>query len=95
MRVFDTRARVRGDGAGRRGGGLHRPHRSAWSRRSTRATSLVTIGGDADWIARYLASLPLRLEVLDPPEVLEELRLLAEQLLEMVRTSRAPDGGAA
>ena len=28
---------------------------------------LVTIGGDADWVARYLASLPVDFEVLEPP----------------------------
>jgi predicted DNA-binding transcriptional regulator YafY len=42
---------------------------------------LVTIGGDADWVARYLASLPVDFEVLEPPEVRDELRALAERLL--------------
>ena len=42
---------------------------------------IVTIGGDADWVARYLASLPVDFEVLEPPEVRDELRALAERLL--------------
>jgi predicted DNA-binding transcriptional regulator YafY len=47
-------------------------------------TCIVTIGGDPDWVARYLASLPVRFEVLDPPEVRDELRALAARLLEEV-----------
>lgn len=42
---------------------------------------VVTIGGDADWIARYLASLPIDFELDDAPEVHQELQLLAERLL--------------
>jgi predicted DNA-binding transcriptional regulator YafY len=45
------------------------------------STCIVTIGGDADWVARYLAGLPVRFEVLDPPEVRDELRALARRLL--------------
>jgi predicted DNA-binding transcriptional regulator YafY len=47
-------------------------------------TCIVTIGGDPDWVARYLAGLPVRFEVLDPPEVRDELRALATRLLEEV-----------
>jgi predicted DNA-binding transcriptional regulator YafY len=47
-------------------------------------TCIVTIGGDPDWVARYLAGLPVRFEVLDPPEVREELRSLARRLLDDV-----------
>jgi predicted DNA-binding transcriptional regulator YafY len=46
---------------------------------------IVTIGGDADWVARYLASLPIDFEVLEPPEVREELRTLAERLIRLNR----------
>lgn len=41
----------------------------------------VTIGGDPDWVARYLSGLPLPFEVLDPPEVRAELRKLARRML--------------
>ena len=40
-------------------------------------TCIVTIGGEADWVARYLAGLPVDFEVLDPPEVRDELQALA------------------
>ena len=42
---------------------------------------VVTIGGDPDWVARFLAGLPVDFEILDPPEVREELRTLAARLL--------------
>jgi predicted DNA-binding transcriptional regulator YafY len=42
---------------------------------------IVTIGGDPDWVARFLAGLPVDFEILDPPEVRDELRTLAERLL--------------
>ena len=32
-------------------------------------STVVVIGGDADWIARYLAGLPFPFEVLDSDEV--------------------------
>lgn len=44
-------------------------------------TCIVTIGGEPDWAARYLAGLPVEFEVLDPPAVRDELRRLAERLL--------------
>ncbi len=43
-------------------------------------TTTVRIGGDADWIARYLASLPFTFEVLDSDDVRRELEVLADQL---------------
>ncbi len=43
--------------------------------------ALVEIGGDADWIARYVASMPFRCEVLDSPAVREEMRLLGARLM--------------
>jgi predicted DNA-binding transcriptional regulator YafY len=45
------------------------------------STTTVTIGGDPDWIARYLAGLPFRCEVVEPVEVRRELRALARRLL--------------
>ena len=47
-------------------------------------TCIVTIGGDPDWVARYLAGLPVDFEVLDPPEVRDELHALAQRLLRHV-----------
>jgi len=44
------------------------------------STTIARIGGDADWIARYLASLECRVEVLEPEEVRTEVRVLAERL---------------
>ena len=54
-------------------------------------TCIVTIGGDPDWVARYLAGLPVDFDVLDPPEVADELRALAEKLL---RQNPLPGGSA-
>ncbi len=45
----------------------------------------VTIGGDADWIARYLAGLPVAFEIIEGSEVAVELGRLAEDLLSRVR----------
>lgn len=47
----------------------------------TDETSIVRIGGDADWIARYLAGVEVTIEVLEPTEVKRELRALARRLL--------------
>ena len=44
--------------------------RGAANRRHT----VVDIGGDLDWIARYLAGCEVRFEVLEPPELRDELR---------------------
>ncbi|MET0146830.1 MAG: YafY family protein [Ilumatobacteraceae bacterium] len=44
-------------------------------------TTTVVIGGDADWIARYLASLPFPFEVLEPDAVRREVEMLARRLL--------------
>lgn len=43
-------------------------------------TCIVTIGGDPDWIARYVASLPFDIELDKSPEVRKELDLLATRL---------------
>lgn len=42
---------------------------------------VVRIGGDVDWIARYLLQFSTPFEVLDSPDVVAELRRLAEELL--------------
>ena len=52
---------------------------------------IVTIGGDPDWVARFLAGLPVDFEILDPPEVREELRALAERLLSRLASNIAAD----
>jgi predicted DNA-binding transcriptional regulator YafY len=44
-------------------------------------TTIVRIGGDADWIARYVAGLPFRCDVLEPDEVRAEVRRVAHRLL--------------
>ncbi len=81
VRVFDTRARIRlmvpAHEAPRHIGptvGVVEPgDDEEWCH--------VTIGGDADWIARYLIGMAVPFEVLEPPEVIEELRALAERIL--------------
>ena len=47
----------------------------------TATTTIVRIGGDADWIARYLAGLDCRLDVLEPDEVRIALRALGRRLV--------------
>ncbi len=47
-----------------------------------RRHTVVEIGGDADWIARYLAGSALEYEVVQPTAVRDELRLLGLRLLE-------------
>ena len=42
---------------------------------------VVTIGGDPDWIARYLVGLPVPFDVIEPAQVRDELRLIATQIL--------------
>ncbi len=44
-------------------------------------STVVAIGGDADWIARFLAGLPFPFEILDSAEVRREVELLARRLL--------------
>jgi predicted DNA-binding transcriptional regulator YafY len=47
----------------------------------TSNTTIAEIGGDLDWTARLLAGLACRCDVLDPPELSDELRLIGEQLV--------------
>lgn len=44
------------------------------------ATTIARIGGDADWIARYIVGLECRFEVLEPEEVRVEVRELAQRI---------------
>lgn len=46
-------------------------------------TAIALIGGDPDWIARYLAGLECRFEVLEPDEVRTELRALGRRLVRL------------
>jgi predicted DNA-binding transcriptional regulator YafY len=48
---------------------------------SDETTTVVRIGGDADWVARYLASLECGFEVLDSDDVRRELHALGERLV--------------
>jgi predicted DNA-binding transcriptional regulator YafY len=43
--------------------------------------SIVEIGGDLDWVARYLAGIRAPFDVLAPPALRDELRVVAERLL--------------
>jgi predicted DNA-binding transcriptional regulator YafY len=47
----------------------------------TEQSAIAIIGGDADWIARYLAGLEFEYEVLEPDEVRAELRALGRRLV--------------
>ena len=42
-------------------------------------------GTDHQWIARYLAGLPCRFEVIEPSELRAELRAIGRQLIETSR----------
>jgi len=82
VRVFDTRAKVKvlapvsevASIIGPTVGVIEEGDDPSWCR--------VTIGGDADWIARYLIGLPLRFQVLEPDEVVAELQAIARRILE-------------
>lgn len=43
-------------------------------------STLARIGGDIDWLARYLAGLECDFVILDPPELVSELRRLGRRL---------------
>ncbi|MCU1392269.1 MAG: DNA-binding transcriptional regulator [Ilumatobacteraceae bacterium] len=45
------------------------------------AYTIVEIGGDLDWVARYLASLPLPYEVVEPAGLADELRELGRRMV--------------
>lgn len=44
-------------------------------------STVVRIGGDLDWVARFLVGRDCRFEVLEPPELRAEVRALARRLL--------------
>ena len=50
-------------------------------------TSWLDIGGDEEWIARYLARMPWPFEVMEPESVRAEVRALATRLLDRHRTT--------
>lgn len=43
--------------------------------------TLVDIGGDADWVARYIVGFEVPFEPVDAPELITELRTLGERLV--------------
>jgi predicted DNA-binding transcriptional regulator YafY len=47
------------------------------------STTIARVGGEADWIARFLAGLECRFEVLEPDEVRRELRALGRRLVRL------------
>lgn len=51
------------------------------TKRADATSTVVVIGGDPDWVARYLASLPFPFEILDSDDVRREVELLARRLL--------------
>ncbi|MBA3288452.1 MAG: YafY family transcriptional regulator [Acidimicrobiia bacterium] len=55
--------------------------------------AIVRIGGDPDWIARYLVGLPCSFEVLEPHEVRREVRRLAHRLLREHPATTSPAEG--
>jgi predicted DNA-binding transcriptional regulator YafY len=44
-------------------------------------STIVALGGDLDWITEYVAGLPCRFEVLEPPEVRAHVRALGARLV--------------
>ena len=48
-------------------------------------TTVVRIGGDADWIARYIVGFSCRVDVLDSDEVRDELRAIGTRLVDTYR----------
>src|SRR3954447_20289592 len=93
VRVFDTRARVRVMAAAHEVA-HHIAPTIGVIEPGDDTSCIVTIGGDADWIARYLISLEIGFEVLEPPEVNEELRLLAAAILARLGGDQAATGVA-
>jgi predicted DNA-binding transcriptional regulator YafY len=82
VRVFETRTRVRVHAPAADVAMFIGPTVGVIEQAPTGSdTCTVTIGGDPDWVARFLAGLPVRFEVLEPVEVRDELRAHAENLL--------------
>ncbi|MCU1387630.1 MAG: transcriptional regulator [Ilumatobacteraceae bacterium] len=53
--------------------------------------TLVEIGGDVDWVARFLAGLELPYAVVEPAELVDELRRLGQRLVAANRRPRRPE----
>jgi predicted DNA-binding transcriptional regulator YafY len=86
VRVYDVHARIRVLAPRAEVAEVIGPTVGVIERTGDSATdTFVRIGGDPDWIARYLAGLPFPCEVLEPPEVRKELRILARRLLQTHR----------
>lgn len=51
---------------------------------------VVTIGGDADWVARHLMGLPMEFDVLEPDDVRVEIRAIAQRLIARHRSALEP-----
>ena len=49
-------------------------------------STIVELGGELDWVARFLVSLPLRFEILEPAALGDELSRLGEHLVATFRT---------
>jgi predicted DNA-binding transcriptional regulator YafY len=45
-------------------------------------TALIEIGGDLDWLARFVVSLPFRYEIVEPDALRDELRRFGRELIE-------------
>jgi len=88
IRVFDTHARILMHTSAEVAAMYVGPTTGIVEPSGSDDTCIVTIGGDVDWIARYLVGLPVRFEVLEPTAVRDEIRRLARQLL---REHRADD----
>lgn len=81
VRVFDTQAEVRFDLSPEQVARIVHPTIGVIDAdRSTATSTTVRIGGDADWVARYLISLPCDVEVVEPDEVRHEIVRMAEHL---------------
>ena len=88
MRVFDTRARIKVMAPAQEA--MHHIGPTVGVIEPGDDTfCIVTIGGDHDWIARYLIGLELRFEVIEPQELSDELRALAERMLRQLAADRS------
>jgi predicted DNA-binding transcriptional regulator YafY len=80
VRVFDTHAKVRVAAPAGRVADLIPPNVGVIVPDGDESC-VVTIGGEPDWIARYLIGLPVDFEVLGPDAVVEQLQAIARRIL--------------
>lgn len=93
VRVYDTHARVRVPLSPAQVAREIGPSIGVVETTDADATStVVRIGGDPDWLARYIAGFPESIEVIEPESVRRELRRLARRLLRE-HPPRGDDGG--